>query len=115
MVGSLPVDVVLGDSGRSGDWVQFNQRSFPLLLILIQVVLLGMPMGMLLIFQCKIVHGMILVKPATLDTLHHSLWIYVVLFVQDIDDSILDYDVFISEVDEMSPSGFIGQAELACS
>ena len=47
-------------------------------------------MGMLLILECEVIHGMILVKPAIFHTLNHLLRVHMVLLIDDLNDAVLN-------------------------
>lgn len=88
-------------AGCPGDRFQLDERPFSLLLVLIQVRKLGMLMGMLLILECEVVHGMIFVKPAIFHTLNHLLRVHVVFLIDDLDDTVLNDEVLVLEVNEV--------------
>lgn len=100
---------------RSGDGFQLDERPFPLLFVLIQVRKLSMLMSMLLILECEVVHGMIFVKSAIFHTLNDLLRIHMVLLIDDLDDSILNDQVLVLEVNEMRLSWLVVEAKLTSS
>ncbi len=68
-------------------------------------------MGMFLILESKVIHGVILIEPATFNTLHHFLRVHVVLLVQDVHNGILNQQALTLKVNEMRPSRLIGHTE----
>jgi hypothetical protein len=108
-------EAILGHGWCSNNGIQLHERAFPLLLVLIQVIELGVPVRVLLILESEVVHGVVLVKPAAFDAFQYLLRVNVVLLVQDVDDCVLDYDVLVLEVDEMSFCWLVGKAKFTCS
>ena len=114
MICPFPIDVILGHCGRPGDGFQFDQWSFSLFFVLVQVDL-GVSVCVFLVFEGEIVHGVILIKSTTFHALYDSLGIDMVLPIQDLNDSIFNDQILISEIDEMHLRGLVSQAEFACS
>lgn len=71
-----------------------------------------MLVGIFLMFESEVVHGVILVKAATLNALDHFLPVDMVLPVDDLDDLLLHQDALTFEVDEVRAARLKAEAEL---
>ena len=69
-------------------------------------------MGVFLMLECKVVHGMVLIETTALDALYNLKRVDMVFLVDDLHDWVLDNDVLAFEVNEVCPCWLIGQTEL---
>lgn len=72
---------------------------------------LRMSMGVLLVLECKVIQGMVLVKFATLDTFYYLLRIHVILFVYNIDYFLFNDQAFAVEVHEVRLCWLVSHTE----
>lgn len=76
------------------------------------VIVLNVFMGVFFILNCEVIQSMIFVKPMVFDTIDNFLRVNMVILINDLNDVILNYKIFTTEIYEVRSVGFISKREL---
>jgi len=76
------------------------------------IIILNVFMGVFFILYGEVIQSMIFVKPMVFDTIDNFLRVNMIILINDLNDVILNYKIFTTEIYKVRSVGFISKREL---